>query len=746
MFGRIERGDSLLHLDEEEHVRKISRVSLKSRFSNWHWWLNIILLFLVLEIAVLSIEQARWMAPQPSLTLALILALLTTWLLVISRIPGIITHPLVLVVGGLVTMWQATSTAVTGTGTFYFAIFLTALTWLMGYISIWFILRKQNAWVAVSLGAVAILVNLSNLPDRYYLFFAFYFLAAVILIAQTRITRQPGLWEGSTGYSGRSFLYLMVPLLCLVTLAVSISWVTPEVRVPQLETMIATRMLWKHDIEESKFNFFTNIPAKQSLNTSSTRRDLLFKKKWHQGEQVHFVVSSQIPVYWQVHIYDTYTSRGWTNRETERYMLEKGAKWCDPGMTSGSDKITCTVTTNLKTDILLTAGRFVSSDTTVLLHESGGDVFAVTTPRLLRPAERYTVTSIISSASPDSLSGASATYPKYIEDDYLQLPPDFPGSVRQLSRSITEGTKTPYEKVMAIDKYLSQIPYEEEVESPPRGTDGVEHFLFTQKSGYCLHFASAMAVMLRSVGVPSRLVVGYLPGEPGNDVGEYILRDKHYHSWPQAYFPGYGWVDLEVTPNSDSEVVVETPWVAGRFNEGQESMEAWLEWEMFYARQAMGYTGADTASKRTEIWNRQWPYADVLGKSLLYILGGAFLIALIVSPILALRSKFYRWLWGVIRSESASMVYARMCVLASMVRLGPKPHQTPLEYTAELTSKFPLQAEALDIIAQAYVENRFGRRGKLGLFEEAKLLKARRSVFDMLIQRLGFLKKLFYRR
>lgn len=746
MFGRLERGERLVSREEAAQAQSVPGTGFRSRLGNWQEWLNIGLLFLVLEVAVLSIEQARWMTPQPSLTLVLILAVLTTWLLDISRIPGIVTHPLTLVVGGLVTMWQATSTAMTGTGTFYFAIFLTALTWVMGYSSTWFILRKRNAWVAVFLGAVAILVNLSNLPGRYYIFFGFYFLAAMLLIAQTRIAKQRSLLERGTGYLKRSFLYLTAPLLCLVILAVSISWVTPEVRVPQLETMIATKMLWKHDIEESRFNFFADIPAKQPMNTSSTRRYLLFRGDWHQGNQVHFVVSSRVPSYWQANIYDVYTSWGWTNGETERYMLEKGAKWRDPGVTSDSNKITYTVTTNLKTDVLLTAGRFLSSDTTVLLRESGGDVFAVTTPRLLRPNERYTVTSIISSAPPDNLSEAGTDYPKYIKDAYLQLPPDFPERIRQLSKSITKEAKTPYDKVFAIDEYLSQIPYEEESGAPPQGVDGVEYFLFTQKSGYCLHFASAMAVMLRSVGVPSRLVVGYLPGDKNDATGTYTLRDKHYHTWPQAYFPGYGWVDLEATPSPDSEVAVETPWVADQISEGWGQPAPWLEWQMLAAWPGMEYTGMDAAGKKTDVWNRRWPFADVIGKTLLYILGGAILIILLISPILALRSKFHRWLWRVIRSESASMIYARMCVLASMVKLAPRPQQTPLEYTAELTAEFPLQAEALDNIAQAYVENRFGGRGRLGLFEEAKLLKARRSVFDMLLTRLGFLERLFYKR
>ena len=142
----------------------------------------------------------------------------------------------------------------------------------------------------------------------------------------------------------------------------------------------------------------------------------------------------------------------------------------------------------------------------------------------------------------------------------------------------------------------------------------------------------------------------------------------------------------------------------------------------------------------------RWPFADALGKALLYGIIGVFVLLVLLVPLLVYRSAFHRWLWRVMRADAAVTVYAKMCALASLVKLGPRPQQTPLEYTAGLAERFPRRAESLDTIAQAYVENRFGRRGRLGLFEEASLLKSRRDVYAVLLDRLGFFRRLLYRR
>ena len=107
--------------------------------------------------------------------------------------------------------------------------------------------------------------------------------------------------------------------------------------------------------------------------------------------------------------------------------------------------------------------------------------------------------------------------------------------------------------MQAIINYLKDYPYNLKIEAPPANADGVDYFLFTQKTGYCTYFASALAVMLRSVGIPARMVVGFLPGQYDPKAHTYIIRDRDYHAWTEVYFPGYGWITFDPTPNVRGE-------------------------------------------------------------------------------------------------------------------------------------------------------------------------------------------------
>ncbi len=705
--------------------------------AGWQAWVNLALLFLVLEIAVLSIEQARWITPQPSLTLVLILSLATAWLFIWKRLPGIVAHIAALIIGGGITAWQAYQLSIPEVRPF--ATFLVILTWLMGYTSAWWLMRRRNAWVAACLGAVVVLVNLSNLPENYYYFFGLYFIAAVFLITWNRMVKRRYLAGRIAGSARRGLVYLVTSLLCMVIVASLVARIIPEMRIPQLQTLVATKMLWKKDVERSSFNFFAAVPAKQPMNTNTTLRDLPFKNTWNDEDRINFLVKSPEPLYWRVGVYDTYTSRGWTNRPTSDYVLEEDESWDGAAALTGRDEVTYTVTASIKTDVLLTAGDYISSDTTTLVRVSDGDVISVTTPRVLSAGEHYTVTSSISSPTPGELSSVEEGYPVTIANQYLRLPASFPDTVRLLSENITRDAMTPYEKITALDEYLSQFPYEEEIKAPPVNTDGVEYFLFTQKSGFCLYYASAMVVMLRSVDVPARLAIGYLPGDPGEGEGEYILRDKHYHTWPQAYFTGYGWVDLEATPRgTGSPVAIETPWISAGAMETYPqsgSLEQWQALQMY--GWPYGFTMAETFEQPARIKGPP-AFADELGQAVLIIFTIAVVLGILAIPVWILRSAFYRWLWRVDRAHLASTVYAKMCNLTSRVGLGPRPQQTPREFAFELAAEFPDQAEAIDDITRAYVENRFGHReGKPGLYEEAEILKARHSVYQSLLNRLG---------
>ncbi|MBA7642378.1 hypothetical protein ES703_50071 [subsurface metagenome] len=721
------------------------RGNKQSRWGNRQIWVSIILLFLVLEIAVLSVERARWITPQPSLTLVLVFSIAVAWYLARSRLPGIVTHIIALVVGIGITAWQTYQ--LSASETVGFAIFLSFITWVMGYFSTWYILRRNNSWVAVCIGTLIVIVNLSNLPASYYYFFGLFFTAAIFLLIWMRIIKQKNVSGHGTGFTKRGLLYLFTVLLCIVVVTVSFARIVPDIRIPALQTFVATKMLWIQDLEDSFLNLFADVPSKQPLSTSSTREDLVFGHAWKEKEEIDFVVLSPQPSYWRIKVYDTYTSQGWSNRPVTDTLLDRGDRWEDAEAIAGGKTLTYTVTTNIKTDALLTAGNYISSDTSVLVSVIDNDVISVATPRVLSPGEHYTVTSSISSPSSEDLSAVGEGYPESIAYQYLRLPSNFPDKIRLLAENITRDARTPYQKVMAIDDYLSQIPYKEEIKPPPENIDGVEYFLFTQKSGFCLYYASAMVVMLRSVDVPARLAIGYVPGEFGEEDGEYILRDKHYHTWPQAYFTGYDWVDLEATPRSaGSQVSIETPWVSAGTVEEYPQWGVLQPWQIpWIYNWPYELASGEAAAKPVRI-RGPLPFADELGRAMLIIFMGAFIIGVLAIPLLVLRSAFYRWLWRVDRTRLASTVYSRICNLASMVGLGPGPQQTPREFAAELTVEFPEQAKALDGIVWAYVENRFGRReGKLGIFEEAEILKARRSVYEGLLKRLGLVRKLFSR-
>jgi transglutaminase-like putative cysteine protease len=159
------------------------------------------------------------------------------------------------------------------------------------------------------------------------------------------------------------------------------------------------------------------------------------------------------------------------------------------------------------------------------------------------------------------LSRAGTDYPEAITDFYLQLPPGITDRVRHLALNITARTDNAYDKAIAIRQYLYRIHYSEEnVVSPPPDVDGVDYFLFTSRTGNCNYFASAMAVMLRSLGIPTRLCTGYLPGRMDAESGSFFLRSKQYHAWPEVYFPGYGWIEFEATPGAARGSVPEEEW------------------------------------------------------------------------------------------------------------------------------------------------------------------------------------------
>ena len=167
-------------------------------------------------------------------------------------------------------------------------------------------------------------------------------------------------------------------------------------------------------------------------------------------------------------------------------------------------------------------------------------------------------------------------------EPFLQLPPALPARVGELALEVTAGIDTNYDQLRALEGFLRSFPYTLDAAELPEGEDFVDHFLFTAQKGYCVHYASAMVVMARTLGIPTRFVEGFImPEHPAGD-GRYWVTNRQAHAWVEAYFENFGWIMFEPTATQYLDL--------GTFMEGQFTyapmmeeffpFDFWDDWEM----------------------------------------------------------------------------------------------------------------------------------------------------------------------
>ena len=178
----------------------------------------------------------------------------------------------------------------------------------------------------------------------------------------------------------------------------------------------------------------------------------------------------------------------------------------------------------------------------------------------------YEVQSASPDISADSLRGLEPVPEGTVDPIFTELPEDLPESIREATREATTRADGPYEQAMAIQDYLRGQDFSYSLDAPVEGgydgngMDVLDRFL-EEKSGYCVHYAAAMAVMAREAGIPSRMALGFAPGRStgstllnmrGEELREYEVDSRDAHAWPELYFEGTGWVRFEPTPSRGS--------------------------------------------------------------------------------------------------------------------------------------------------------------------------------------------------
>ena len=219
-------------------------------------------------------------------------------------------------------------------------------------------------------------------------------------------------------------------------------------------------------------------------------------------------------------------------------------------------------------------GRRVMGAYRALQLDAGGGVYDLDSQHSVTV---YEADSDIARPSPASLRSAGRTLPQFTSP-YLQLPALDP-RIPQLAAQISGSSSNAYDKAAAIETYLkTHYGYTLQLLGSPVA-DPLANFLFERKQGHCEYFASSMAVMLRTLHIPSRVVNGFRSDEFNDVTGNYVVRAKNAHSWVEAYFPGYGWITFDPTPGG--EIGTPEGWDrALLYLDAAESF--WREWVISY--------------------------------------------------------------------------------------------------------------------------------------------------------------------
>lgn len=355
----------------------------------------------------------------------------------------------------------------------------------------------------------------------------------------------------------------------------------------------------------------------------------------------------------------------------------------------------------------------VAGDFPSLLFDSSG-ALALPAPPLSRI--RYLAFSQLEGPPPPQLLTPNPQPPTPNLSPYLQLPELSP-RIRALASSIAEGTTTPYEKAKKVEAYLLRnYRYSLDLKRDPR-FEPVEDFLFEQRSGNCEYFAASMAVLLRSVGVPARVVNGFQKGEWNEFGGYYAVRQRDAHSWVEVYVGPSGWLTFDPSPRAGFEA------------EGQASsgfLARYLDsLRMRWNRYVIDYNLGDQVLLARALKRRSEAFRDELSGSISALKGKLRRLWVKAAPlggwglgvgaVLLILALFLRSKGGGSRHRLRNSLprvpfYERALKLLARRGFVKDPQMTPREFAEKLKAHDGEAFAGLDELFELYYRVRFGGR------------------------------------
>jgi transglutaminase-like putative cysteine protease len=426
------------------------------------------------------------------------------------------------------------------------------------------------------------------------------------------------------------------------------------------------------------------------------------RARGHLSDQVVLKVRSPQAAFWRGQAYDTFDGTTWTASKTTTLPLFGGgglpfdipaSAETSPGVPT-SEVLQTFYVTVVQPNIVFGAyePRKVYFPAPILRADPYG---SVRSPILLDPGMVYSVVSEVPQTTPAMLRRAPAEWPADTMRQYTELPRDLPSRVIRLAHRITDGLPTIYDKVVAVQRWLrTHTRYSLDIPPDPPGVDAVDYFLFRRRRGFCEHVASSMAILLRSVGIPARFVVGFDTGIRNVLTGYYEVRESDAHSWVEVEYPSVGWVEYDPTHH----VPPAAPGLGARFLAPQvfEAIGRFLARTVPAPVKRIASAVAKGAALLGRHIAKPWPGLTVL----------AFLLGVLAVTILRRRPHGLRGppLTG------AAVAFQSLCRTFEARGMSRPAHRTPSEHLNRLLADMQLTPEDrrdAALIVRAFERDRF---------------------------------------
>jgi transglutaminase-like putative cysteine protease len=468
----------------------------------------------------------------------------------------------------------------------FFLLLMTLLFWTLAVTAGYSITRRAASWRAVIPTGVALMVihTYDPLITRRSWFLAAYLLFSLLLVARMHYSQQRVHWRKNRTYVPPDIGFDWIRFtLGAALLLIVFAWTAPALA----DAVPAARSAWqkvKHpwdEFTERTSNMFTSLQATVGIVHEQYGNTLALGRGTELTDTLVMSIEApprQMPgqrYYWRAFAYDYYEAGKWqsTLEEAETvFPTERTLTFPD---TTGRVISTFNVIPQNAIVTLYTPSQPVWVDVPYrpqLAVEPDGtvDLVALNSTAIIMPGQPYEVRASLVSATVADLREAGTDYPEWILERYTQLPPEITPATHELAAKISEGLESPYDIVTSVTEFLRAYEYRETIPAPPANRELIDWWLFEYQAGFCQYYATAHVVLLRSLGIPARLAVGYAQGEyEGRGVdtvpveglpdpedftdqgGIYRIRARNAHAWPEVYFPGIGWVEFEPTASEN---------------------------------------------------------------------------------------------------------------------------------------------------------------------------------------------------